>query len=314
MAEGASASPGVHAPGTAAGWLALGRRALEGWVEDGASSMGAALAFYALFSLAPLLLVAIWLASFLVGRDEAQVALIAQLSAILGEGPAHAIEGMMSASGTPAEGFLPALIGFFTLVLGATTVLSELRKQLDRIWRAPKEASRGVMGFIATRFFAFLIVLGVGVLLLASMSLSAFMSAAGELFFSRSKGSMYALDFAGSFIVVTVLFALIYKVLPSVRIAWRDVWLGAAVTSVLFWIGKSLIALYLAKAGVASGFGAAGAVVLLVVWVYYSAQIFFLGAELTREFALAHGSHRNDTALAAATQPQPPGTKPTSAP
>ncbi len=311
VAETASASPGVRSPGTFAGWISLGRRAIDGWVEDGASSMGAALAFYALFSLAPLLLVAIWLASFFVGRDEAQVALIAQLSSILGESAAHAIEEMMSASGSPAEGFVPALIGFFTLVLGATTVLSELRKQLDRIWRAPKESGGGLKGFIATRFFAFLIVLGVGVLLLGSMSLSAFLSAAGELFFARSKASMYALDFVASFVVVTVLFALIYKVLPSVRIAWRDVWLGAAVTSVLFWIGKSLIALYIAKAGVASGFGAAGAVVLLVVWIYYSAQIFFLGAELTREFALRHGSHRNDAALQRATQPKAPGQAPT---
>lgn len=272
--------------------------------------MGAALAFYALFSLAPLLLVAIWLASFFVGRDAAQVALISQLSSILGESAAHAIEELMSSAGSPADGFMPALIGFFTLVLGATTVLSELRKQLDRIWRAPKESSRGLKGFLATRFFAFLIVLGVGVLLLASMSLSAFLAAAGELLFAKSKATMFAMDFAASFIVVTVLFALIYKVLPSIRIAWRDVWVGAAVTSVLFWIGKSLIGLYLAKAGVASGFGAAGAVVLLVVWVYYSAQIFFFGAELTREFALRHGSHRDNTALQRSTQPNDPAKAP----
>jgi membrane protein len=290
---------GVSAPGGWRGWWALVRRAADGWVRDGASSMGAALAFYALFSLAPLLLVALWVAGFFVGRDDAQAMLVTQLTSIVGETAALAVEDLLDAASTPSEGAIPALIGAFTLVLGATTVFSELRTQLDRIWRAPEPKHPGAMKFLATRFSAFLLVVGIGLLLMASMMLSAFLTAAGELFFARSKASMYLMDFAGSMVVVTGLFAMIYKILPSTPIAWRDVWVGAALTAALFWIGKSLIALYLAKTAVDSSFGAAGAVVLVILWVYYSAQILFFGAELTREFALRHGSRRPGASLEA---------------
>ena len=296
-------APGVDAPDGWRGWVALVRRALSSWSDDGASSMGAALAFYALFSLAPLLLVALWLAGFFVGRDEAQVALLNHLSAIIGPTAAGAIEGLMDHANKPSEGLVPALIGAVTVVIGATTVFSELRTQLDRIWRAPPPKHQGAMKFVVTRFFAFLMVLGIGVLLLGSMALSAFLSAAGEIFFERSKASMHLMDFGATMVVITVLFAMIYKLLPTVRIAWRDVWLGAAVTAVLFWIGKSLIALYLAKSGVQSGFGAAGAVVLIILWVYYSSQVFFFGAELTREFALRHGSKRAEPEAARLDEP-----------
>ena len=283
---------GVEAPHGWRGWVSLLRRAFKSWGDDGASSMGAALAFYALFSLAPLLLVALWLAGFFVGRDDAQAVLVSQLTAIVGQNAALAVEDLIENASTPAEGAIPALIGAFTLILGATTVFSELRTQLDRIWRAPPPRHQGAMKFVVTRFSAFLMVLGIGVLLLASMALSAFLTAAGEIFFERSKATMHLVDFAGTMVVLTTLFAMIYKILPSVRIAWRDVWLGAAVTAALFWVGKSLIALYLAHTAVDSGFGAAGAVVLIILWVYYSSQIFFFGAELTREFALRHGSKR----------------------
>lgn len=303
MADEAGARPeasGVDAPEGWRGWLHLVRRAFDGWTADGASSMGAALAFYALFSLAPLLLVALWLAGFFVGRDDAQAVLVSQLTTLVGENAAMAVEDLLDNASTPSEGAIPALIGAFTLILGATTVFSELRTQLDRIWRAPPPRHQGAMKFLVTRFFAFLMVLGIGVLLLASMGLSAFLTAAGEVFFERSKATMHLMDFAGTMVVLTTLFAMIYKILPSVRIAWRDVWLGAAVTAALFWIGKSLIALYLARTAVDSGFGAAGAVVLIILWVYYSSQIFFFGAELTREFALRHGSKRDEVPVAAA--------------
>jgi membrane protein len=287
-------SPGVRAPGGWRGWVALLKRAGSGWVADGASSMGASLAFYALFSLAPLLLVALWVAGFFVGRDDAQAMLVSQLTAIVGPTAAGAVEGMLARASTPSEGAIPALIGAVTLVLGATTVFSELRTQLDRIWRAPPPRHQGVMKFLATRFSAFLMVLGIGLLLISSMLLSTFLTAAGDLFLARSRFTMYLVDFAASMVVITGLFAMIFKILPSTRIAWRDVWVGAAATAALFWIGKSLIALYLAKTAVDSGFGAAGAVVLIILWIYYSSQILFFGAELTREFALRHGSKREE--------------------
>jgi membrane protein len=298
-----TAAAGVEAPHGWRGWAALVRRAFAAWSADGASSMGAALAFYALFSLAPLLLVVLWLAGFFVGRDEAQQVLMEQLTVIAGPAAASAVGGLIEAASTPSEGAIPALVGAFTLVLGATTVFSELRTQLDRIWRAPPPRHQGAMKFLVTRFFAFLLVLGIGALLLGSMALSAFLTAAGEIFFERSKATMHAMDFAATLAALTLLFAMIYKILPSVRIAWRDVWLGAALTAALFWVGKSLIALYLARSGVQSGFGAAGAVVLVILWVYYSAQIFFLGAELTREFALRHGSRRADGAAERGDEP-----------
>jgi membrane protein len=300
-------APGVDAPHGWRGWAALVRRAFTAWSDDGASSMGAALAFYALFSLAPLLIVVLWLAGFFVGRDEAQQVLLGQLTAIVGATAAGAVQGLLDSASAPSEGWIPALIGGFTLVLGATTVFSELRTQLDRIWKAPPPRHEGVMRFVFTRFFSFLLVLGIGALLLASMGLSAFLSAAGDIFFERSKATMHAIDFAANMVVITLLFAMIYKILPSVRIAWRDVWLGAAVTAALFWVGKSLIALYLAKSGVHSGFGAAGAVVLLILWIYYSSQVFFFGAELTREFALRHGSKRDEPD--AKRSDEPPGVR-----
>ena len=303
MASRPEESAGVSPPEGWRGWWALARRALKGWSDDGASSMGAALAYYSLFSLAPLLLVALWVAGFVVGRGEAQAVLTAHLTTLVGPSAAGAIQGLLEAAAEPSEGALAAALAAAAMVLGATTVFSELRTQLDRIWRAPPPRRQGAAAFVATRFFAFLMVVGIGVLLVASMALSAFLSAAGEVFLARSKASMHAMDFAGSMVVITALFAMIYKLLPSVRIAWRDVWLGAAVTAALFWVGKLAIAFYLAHAAVDSSFGAAGAVVLVIVWVYYSAQVFYLGAELTREFALRHGSMRDDPAGARGGEP-----------
>jgi membrane protein len=271
------------------------RRALQGWVDDGASTMGASLAFYTLFSLAPLLMVAIGVAGFFAGRDEAQAALISQVSHLIGEQAAIGVEDLLDRATRMEEGIIPAVVGFATLFFGATTVFAELRTDLDRIWRhRPPKTQGGVARLLCARMVAFLMVASIGLLLMVSMLATALISAAGRELLGHSPVALYLSEFALSFVVLTLLFASIYKILPSTRLAWRDVWLGAALTSALFWLGKFLIALYVAHAGVASNFGAAGTVVLLIVWVYYSAQIFFFGAELTKEFALRHGSKQAD--------------------
>jgi membrane protein len=271
----------------------LAKRAFAGWVEDAAPSMGAALAFYTLFSLAPVLLLAIAVAGFFMGRDEAQNLLVVQLTALVGDKAALGIESMLDAAGSRDPGGIPAVVGTLTLALGATTVFAELRTDLDRIWRCGGKAAGGVLSFIRTRLLSFGMVITIGFLLLVSLVVSTAVSALGQHVLA---GGMQAfargLDFLASFIVITGLFASIYKFLPSASIAWRDVWIGAAMTSLLFWVGKFLIGLYVAKAAVGSAFGAAGTVVVLIVWVYYSAQIFFLGAELTREYAWSFGSKR----------------------
>ncbi|HYC34981.1 MAG TPA: YihY/virulence factor BrkB family protein [Usitatibacter sp.] len=271
----------------------LAKRSVRGWIDDAAPSMGAALAFYAVLSLAPLLLVAIGLAGFFVGRDEAQEALVAQLTLLLGDKAAAGIEGMLDAAGSRDEGFMPALIGLATMVVGATTVFAELRADLDRIWRYKPEKV-GLAKLFFARFFSFLLVMSIGALLMVSLVASAFLTAVGSWWFGKSEMVMHVTEFLSSFVLVTLLFALIYKLLPSRRIAWGDVWVGAAVTSVLFWVGKLLIALYITHTAVDSSFGAAGALVIVIVWVYYSSQVFFLGAEFTREYALRYGSKQHE--------------------
>jgi membrane protein len=285
-------------------WIALPRRAARRWVQDGGSTMGAALAYYALFSIAPLLLVAIWVAGAFMGEAEAQATLIRQLTTLVGDRAALAVQGLLTAAATPSEGGWAAAIGFATLLIGATTVFAELKADLDHIWQHPSPRGGGLVRFFCTRLLALAMVVGVGAVLLLSFAASAFVSAAGAFFFERAPATLHALEFCASFLVLGGLFAMIYKLLPSARIAWRDVWLGAGVTAALFWVGKFLIALYVAHTGVASSFGAAGAVVLVIVWVYYSAQVFFFGAELTREFAARHGSRKHEP-LARSPAPRP---------
>lgn len=272
----------------------LAQRAFSGWVDDAAPSMGAALAFYTLFSLAPVLLLAIAVAGFFMGRDEAQNLLITQLTGMVGEKAAIGIESLLDAAGSRDPGRMPAVLGTLALVLGATTVFVELRTDLDRIWRSTAKKAAGAREFVRTRLLAFGMVVAIGFLLLVSLVVSTAVAAVGDRWLGHSEAMAHTLDFVASFIVITGLFASIYKLLPTTRIAWRDVWVGAAVTSLLFWIGKLLIGLYIGKAAVGSTFGAAGTLVVVVVWVYYSAQVFFLGAELTREYARSHGSKRNE--------------------
>ena len=271
----------------------LARAAFRGWVEDEAASMGAALAFYTLFSMAPLLLLVISLAGLFISTDTASDLIFNQLTTLLGEKGAGAVQSVLQAADDKAEGLVAAAVSFLTLVLGATSVFAELQRDLHRIWKFKKEPAGGLWKMIGARVWSFGLVLTIGFLLMVSLVLSAAVTAFGSLLAASLPGAPFilrALEFLVSFAMVTGLFAMIYKVLPSVRIAWNDVWVGAAVTSLLFWVGKYLIGLYLAKSAVASPFGAAGTLVVVIVWVYYSAQIFFLGAEFTRAYAVRRGS------------------------
>ena len=265
-------------------------RSFNGWRDDNASSMGAALAFYTLFSLAPLLLVALAIAGFFFDRSQAQGLLMTQLGELIGERAAHGIEILLQAASDQMAARKSAVLGFLTLLLGATSVFAELRTDLNRIWRCKVEKVNGAWAFVRTRLLSFGLVVSIGFLLLVSLIVSAVISAVGDLLIPGSSFVARIGEFLTSFVVLTALFAMIYKLLPSRRIPWNDVWVGAAVTSLLFWVGKYAIGLYIAKSSVASSFGAAGTVVVIIAWVYYSSLIFFFGAEFTREYALSHGS------------------------
>lgn len=267
---------------------------MKAWADDAAPSMGAALAFYTLFSLAPVLLLALSIAGFFMDRNDAQNALVAQLTAMIGAKAALGIEGLLDAAGSRDNARLPGFLGLITLVIGATTVFAELRTDLDRIWRVSAPKAGNAWDFLRTRFLSFGLVVSIGFLLMVSLVASVAVSALGDRWFGGSAALVRGGEFAASFLVTTALFAMIFKLLPTPRIAWSDVWIGAAVTSLLFGIGKFLIGLYIGKTAVGSSFGAAGALVVVVVWVYYCAQVFFLGAEFTREYALHHGSKKHE--------------------
>ncbi|MEP7262675.1 MAG: YihY/virulence factor BrkB family protein, partial [Usitatibacter sp.] len=265
--------------------------------DDEAASMGAALAFYTLFSIAPLLLLVISIAGLVIGTDTARGLIFDQLNELLGEKGAGAVEAILVAADNKEKGLMAVAASLATLIIGATSVFAELRRDLDRIWKFEKARVQGLWGIIGARLWSFGLVLTIGFLLMVSLALSAGVTAFGSLLASHVPGAAYllrALEFMVSFIVITGLFAMIYKMLPSVSLEWNDVWVGAGTTSLLFWVGKYLIGLYLAKSAVASPFGAAGTLVVVIVWVYYSAQIFFLGAEFTRAYAMRRGSMRRE--------------------
>ena len=263
------------------------------WKSDFAPSMGAALSYYTIFSIAPLLVIVIAIAGLVFGEAAAKGAIFEQLRDMVGDNGAAAVQGLVKSASRPAASILAALTGFVTLILGATTVLGELQSDLDRIWRAPPVEKGGFWRVLRARASSFGLILVLGFLLLVSLVLSAAIMALGHWWgpwFGRMRWLLEALNFGVSFVVVVALFAMIYKILPRVRIGWRDVWIGAAVTALLFTVGKFLIGLYIGKSGVSSGFGAAGSVIVLLVWVYYSAQIFLLGAEFTVLYAYRHGT------------------------
>jgi membrane protein len=284
------------------------------WRQDHASSMGAALAYYTLFSIAPVLVIVIAVAGFFFGAEAARGEIVTQLRGLLGDDGATAVQGLLESASQPEEGLFATISSIALLLLGATTVFAELQSDLDRIWRAEAVKSiGGVWGFLRGRVLSFGMVLALAFLLLVSLVLSAALAALGNVWGGWLEGLavlLEGLNFVASFAVTMGLFALIYKLLPRVDIAWQDVWIGAAVTAILFAIGKFLIGLYIGRSGIASGFGAAGSFVVLLVWVYYSTQIFLLGAEFTWVYAHEHGSRRGKPRPGAA-KATPPTTRDT---
>jgi membrane protein len=270
------------------------KAAFADWSEDNAPRLGAALSYYTLFSLGPLLLIATAVAGLIFGPEAAHGRLSAEIQGLVGDGAAEAIEGMIRSANKPRAGVLATVIGLVTLALGATGVFTELRSALNAIWEVPPPPKTGLLGAVRERVASFAMVLAVGFLLLVSLVISAALSALGGYLGRLLPGGtvvlLQVLNVVVSLVVITVLFALLFKMLPDVKVAWRDVWLGAAVTACLFTIGKTLIGLYLGHSAVASAYGAAGSLVVVLVWIYYAAQILFYGAELTQVFANRHGS------------------------
>ncbi len=266
----------------------LVKQSVSAWLEDRAASMGAALAYYTAFSIAPLLIIAIAVAGIVFGRDAAQAAVVGQLQGLLGEAGGNAIAGMLKSAANFGSSILAIVIGVGALILTATTAFVELQDDLDRIWKAKPRAGSGLLNLIRSRLLSLGMVLAIGFLLAVSLVLSAAVAALGNSLLGEAEFLLQAITFLGSFAVITVLFAMIYKVLPNVEVAWEDVWIGAAITALLFDIGKLLIGLYIGKSSVASSFGAAGPFVVLMLWIYYSTQIFLLGAEFTNAYAHRH--------------------------
>ena len=273
-------------------WL-ITRAAFNAWTEDRAPSMGAALAYYTLFSLAPLLLIVISVAGLWFGPDAARGEIFGQLQGLVGTAGAAAIQQLLESVNRPAGGIFATLAGIALMLVGATTVFAELQDSLDRIWRAPNRTGSGLWKLLRTRLLSFGLILGIGFLLMVSLVISAAMSAIEAWWSPRMVGwelLLSVLNQIFGFALVSFMFAMIYKLMPRARIEWRDVAVGALSTATLFTGGKLIIGLYIGTTGVGSGFGAAGSLVALLVWVYYSAQIFFLGAEFTWVYAHSVGS------------------------
>src|SRR6266498_1123686 len=264
------------------------------WIEDQPFQLAAALSYYTLFSLAPLLIIVIAIAGFAFGQEAAQNRIVETIQGLIGQDSAQAVQGMIqNASNQPETGIVSTVLGFIALIFGASGVVGQLPALLNTIWGGTPKARQGVWGFVRQRFISYAMILGIGFLLLVSLAVSALLAGLTQVIGTLFGGTAllaHVLDLLVSFLFVTVLFAMIYKFLPDVRIEWRDVWIGAALTSLLFTIGKILIGLYLGSSGVTSTYGAAGSLITILLWVYYSAMIFFLGAEFTQVYATQYGS------------------------
>jgi membrane protein len=291
-------------------WLApirpLGRvlrLTFDGFLEDRGPRMGAALAYYTLFSLAPLLLIVVSVAGLVWGGEAVRGELVDQLQALLGTAAAATIEQMLRTVSWPAGGWLSTLLGLALMMVGATTMLAELQDALDTIWRVPARPVQGWLNWLRARMLSFGLILGLSFLLLVSLLLDAMLSAA-QAFWQPWFGNWLQVAAMANTLVsqglVVAVFALIFKWMPRARIAWRDVLLGALVTAGLFALGRYAIGTYLQRSGVVSGFGAAASVVAMLVWVYFSAQILLLGAEFTWAYARVLGSRRDSAAGSAA--------------
>jgi membrane protein len=264
------------------------------WLDDQAPMLGAALAYYTVFSLAPLLIITIAIAGLIFGADAAQGQIFDQLRGLLGDASGRAMQEIVqSASSEPKAGVVATVIGFVTLLFGASGVFGQLQASLNIIWGVQPKPGRGIIGIIRDRILSFGFILVVGFLLLVSLLLTAAIAFVGRQFGVMVPGMEAVIQLLNSILslaVITLLFAMMFKILPDAKIAWRDVWTGAFITALLFTIGKFALGFYLGRSGVASSYGAAGSLIVLLLWVYYSSQIVFFGAEFTQVYANRFGS------------------------
>jgi membrane protein len=278
-------------------YLTLFKDTAKEFSEDKAPRLGAALAYYTIFSIGPLLLIAVAMAGVFLGQEAAQGQISGQLGRFFGPQMAKSLEEMIQAAHKPKSGTLATIVGVITLMLGASGLFGQLKDALNTIWNVEPKKAGGIMGFVKERFLSMAMVLGIGFLLLITLVFDAVIAAMGPMLERLIGGEaiVHVLSLLLSFVIATVLFAAIFRILPDLRIAWKDVWLGAVFTSLLFVLGKWGLGLYLGKAAVGSAYGAAGSLVILLVWVYWSAQILFFGAEFTQVYARTFGSMQGDT-------------------
>ena len=273
----------------------LARMSVQSWLDDYAPSMGAAIAFYTVFSLAPLVMIVIGVAGFFWGEEAVRGELMRQIGGMVGDNGATAVEGVISSGAEESQqGIAAGVVSAVVLLVGATTVFAELQRALDRIWEVPsQQKKKGIWNLIRGRLLSLGLVLSLAFLMLVSLIVSTALSALGGWLGGLMPGwelVLQLLNMLVSFAILTLLFAMIFRFMPQADVAWRDVWTGAFVTALMFEIGKLLIGLYVGKASVASSYAAAGSLVIVLIWVYYAAQVFLLGAEFTWVYANEHGS------------------------
>jgi membrane protein len=274
------------------------RAAVNEWMEHRAASKGAALAFYTLFSLAPVLVLVIAIAGLFYGAEAAQGQLLSELRGLMGEQSAQTIQSVLASARNKDSGVLATIIASVLLVIGATSVFAELKDSLDEIWDVPPLKDASWWDTVRTRLLSFGLILVLAFLLMVSLVINAALNVVEDWFSGMWHSAAMVLSWLASiisFFVIAVLFGVIYKLLPRIKLSWHDVTIGAIGTAALFVLGKFLIGLYIGNSGVTSGFGAAGSLIAMLLWVYYSAQIFFLGAEFARQYALQLGSLRGKT-------------------
>ncbi len=269
------------------------KETFSGWQEDNAARLAAALSFYTAFSLSPLLLLVIALVSLVWDRAAVKSQIAAQIEGLVGEQGAELIAGMIEREAGTGSGIWGTIVGVVTLLLGATGALTQLKAAMNRVWNVSETPLEGLRAVVRSRLLSFAMVLALGFLLLVSLVVNAGLSALGDPLQAVVLGSatlVWVLNAVLSLAVMSLLFAMIFKFLPDAEIAWGDVAVGAVVTAILFMVGEFLLGLYLGRSGVTSAYGAAGALVLILLWIYYSAQILFVGAEFTEVYARRYGS------------------------
>ena len=279
----------------------LAKQTFKEYSADKAPRLGAALSYYTVFSLAPVLVLVISIAGLVFGNDAAQGRIVGQLQGLIGREAAQVVQTMLAKASDRGSGIISTVVGFVMLLVGATGVLIELQSAINTVWKVAPRPGGGLKAILHERLLSFGLILSFGFILLVSLLLSALLAGMGGMMSRLIPGWVvfgYLLNYAVALGLMTALIATIYKILPDVRIAWRDVWVGALATSILFQIGKFAIGLYVGKASVGSPFGAAGSLAVLLVWVYYSSQIILLGAEFTRVSAMKRGARIEPTAHA----------------